>query len=125
MTGGVHGAARGGGLCCQSHGGSTMAGLVPSLKAWLVRFARDAIISYYVLPEQWTYRLAPVSMLVALFSFPYTHKVFMYCYYSCCAAVLHTLWLHAVLHVPSHLWFSDHKPALSCLHDTCSITHHY
>ncbi|KAL3142464.1 hypothetical protein ABBQ38_002792 [Trebouxia sp. C0009 RCD-2024] len=59
FQGGVHGAARGGGLCCQSHGGSTMAGLVPSLKAWLVRFARDAIISYYVLPEQWTYRLAP------------------------------------------------------------------
>lgn len=42
-------------------GGSTLAGLVPSLKAWFVRLTRDSIISYYVLPEQWTYRLAPVS----------------------------------------------------------------
>ena len=42
-------------------GGATLAGLVPSLKAWLVRFARDAIISHYVLPEQWCYRLDPVS----------------------------------------------------------------
>lgn len=50
-------------------GGSTIAGLVPSLKAWLVRFARHAIISYYVLPEQWTFRLAPVSML-ACFCLP-------------------------------------------------------
>ena len=44
-------------------GGPTLAGLIPSLKAWLVRFARDAIISNYVLPEQWCYRLDPVSAL--------------------------------------------------------------
>ena len=45
-------------------GGPTLAGLIPSLKAWLVRFARDAIISNYVLPEQWCYRLDPVSVIV-------------------------------------------------------------
>lgn len=60
-------------------GGSTVAGLVPSLKAWLVKFARDAIISYFVLPEQWTYRLAPVSTL-ALLSSPYTQ-------FSSCTAI--------------------------------------
>ena len=43
-------------------GGETLAGLIPSLKAWLVRFARDTIISNYVLPEQWCFRLAPVSL---------------------------------------------------------------
>ena len=42
-------------------GGPTLAGLIPSLKAWLIRFARDAIISHYVLPEQWCFRLDPVS----------------------------------------------------------------
>ena len=42
-------------------GGLTLAGLIPSLKAWLIRFARDAIISHYVLPEQWCFRLDPVS----------------------------------------------------------------
>lgn len=42
-------------------GGPTLAGLIPSLKAWLIRFARDAIISHYVLPEQWSFRLDPVS----------------------------------------------------------------
>ena len=41
-------------------GGPTLAGLIPSLKAWLIRFARDAIISHYVLPEQWCFRLDPV-----------------------------------------------------------------
>lgn len=40
-------------------GGPTLAGLIPSLKAWLIRFARDAIISHYVLPEQWCFRLDP------------------------------------------------------------------
>lgn len=43
-------------------GGATLAGLIPSLKAWLVRFARDAILSHYVLPEQWCFRLDPVSL---------------------------------------------------------------
>ncbi len=42
-------------------GGPTLAGLIPSLKAWLIRFARDAIISHYVLPEQWCFRLDPVT----------------------------------------------------------------
>ena len=43
-------------------GGSTLSGLVPSLKAWLVGFARDSLISMYVMPEHWTYRLDPVSL---------------------------------------------------------------
>lgn len=42
-------------------GGSTLSGLIPSLKAWLVGFARDSLISMYVMPEHWTYRLDPVS----------------------------------------------------------------
>ena len=41
-------------------GGATLAGLIPSLKAWLVKFARDVILSHYVLPEQWCFRLDPV-----------------------------------------------------------------
>ena len=41
-------------------GGSTLSGLIPSLKAWLVGFARDSLISMYVMPEHWTYRLDPV-----------------------------------------------------------------
>ena len=45
-------------------GGATLAGLIPSLKAWLVRFARDAILSHYVLPEQWCFRLDPVSLRI-------------------------------------------------------------
>lgn len=40
-------------------GGSTLSGLIPSLKAWLVGFARDSLISMYVMPEHWTYRLDP------------------------------------------------------------------
>ncbi len=54
-------------------GGPTLAGLIPSLKAWLIRFARDAIISHYVLPEQWCFRLDPV-----------THTAL-----SCCSLCLH------------------------------------
>ena len=42
-------------------GGSTLSGLIPSLKAWLIGFARDSLISMYVMPEHWTYRLDPVS----------------------------------------------------------------
>lgn len=42
-------------------GGSTLSGLIPSLKAWLVGFARDSLISMYVMPEHWTYRIDPVS----------------------------------------------------------------
>jgi len=41
-------------------GGSTLSG---SLKAWIVGFARDGLISMYVMPEHWTYRLDPVSLL--------------------------------------------------------------
>ena len=44
-------------------GGSTLSGLIPSLKAGLVGFARDSLISMYVMPEHWTYRLDPVSLL--------------------------------------------------------------
>ncbi len=44
-------------------GGSTLSGLIPSLKAWLVGFARDSLINMYVMPEHWTYRLDPVSLL--------------------------------------------------------------
>jgi len=44
-------------------GGSTLSGLIPSLKAWIVGFARDGLISMYVMPEHWTYRLDPVSFL--------------------------------------------------------------
>lgn len=40
-------------------GGSTLSGLIPSLKAWLVGFARDSLISMYVMPEHWTYRIDP------------------------------------------------------------------
>ena len=43
-------------------GGSTLSGLIPSLKAWIVGFARDSLISMYVMPEHWTYRLDPVSL---------------------------------------------------------------
>ena len=43
-------------------GGSTLSGLIPSLKAWLVGFARDSLISMYVMPEHWTYRIDPVSL---------------------------------------------------------------
>ena len=50
-------------------GGSTLSGLIPSLKAWLVGFARDSLISMYVMPEHWTYRLDPVSLL----SLPSSH----------------------------------------------------
>lgn len=46
-------------------GGSTLSGLIPSLKAWLVGFARDSLISMYVMPEHWTYRLDPVSLLLS------------------------------------------------------------
>lgn len=45
-------------------GGSTLSGLIPSLKAWLVGFARDSLISMYVMPEHWTYRIDPVSLVL-------------------------------------------------------------
>lgn len=44
-------------------GGSTLSGLIPSLKAWLIGFARESLISLYVMPEHWVYRLDPVSPL--------------------------------------------------------------
>ncbi len=47
-------------------GGSTLSGLIPSLKAWIVGFARDSLINMYVMPEHWTYRLDPVSFLPLL-----------------------------------------------------------
>ena len=47
-------------------GGSTLSGLIPSLKAWLVGFARDSLISMYVMPDHWTYRLDPVSQSLML-----------------------------------------------------------
>ena len=48
-------------------GGSALSGLIPSLKAWLVGFARDSLISMYVMPEHWTYRLDPVNYAHASF----------------------------------------------------------
>ena len=42
-------------------GGQTLSGLIPSLKAWIIGFARESLISLYVMPEHWVYRLDPVS----------------------------------------------------------------
>lgn len=47
-------------------GGSTLSGLIPSLKAWLIGFARNGLISMYVMPEHWTYRLDPSIKDVAV-----------------------------------------------------------
>ena len=47
-------------------GGQTLSGLIPSLKAWLIGFARQGLISMYVMPEHWVYRLDPVSPLLHL-----------------------------------------------------------
>ena len=42
-------------------GGHALSGLIPSLKAWLVGFARQSLISMYVMPEHWVYRLDKVG----------------------------------------------------------------
>lgn len=42
-------------------GGQTLSGLIPSLKAWIIGLARESLISLYVMPEHWVYRLDPVS----------------------------------------------------------------
>ena len=62
-------------------GGSTLSGLIPSLKAWLVGFARDSLISMYVTPEHWTYRIDPVSPAVHTALLPSTQN---------CICVLYT-----------------------------------
>jgi len=69
-------------------GGPTLAGLIPSLKAWLIRFARDAIISHYVLPEQWCFRLDPV-----------THTALSCCSFClhCCSRKHNTVFAHLKL----------------------------
>ena len=60
-------------------GGSTLSGLIPSLKAWLIGFARDSLISMYVMPEHWTYRIDPVSSFNShcCVLYPYTNMAYL------------------------------------------------
>ena len=94
-------------------GGSTLSGLIPSLKAWLVGFARDSLISMYVMPEHWTYRLDPVSP-----SSCFNCSVFStaLCFQLLCAFLFDVptaTWLPNMMHdisvgsILTHLWLVD------------------
>ena len=89
-------------------GGSTLSGLIPSLKAWLVGFARDSLISMYVMPEHWTYRIDPVSpsfclncSAVSLPMPPQQFGVPELCMISVCGMLWTILWLVRLLSIIS------------------------
>ena len=42
-------------------GGTKLEALMPSLKAWLMGFVQDSLLSMYVLPEHWLYQIDQVS----------------------------------------------------------------
>ena len=44
-------------------GGTKLESLMPSLKAWLMGFLQDSLLSMYVLPEHWLYQIDMVSAI--------------------------------------------------------------
>ena len=44
-------------------GGTKLESLMPSLKAWLMGFLQDSLLSMYVLPEHFLYQIDMVSAL--------------------------------------------------------------
>ena len=44
-------------------GGTKLESLIPSLKAWLMGFVQDSLLSMYVLPEHFLYQIDTVSAL--------------------------------------------------------------
>lgn len=78
-------------------GGSTLSGLIPSLKAWLVGFARDSLISMYVMPEHWTYRIDPVS--------PAVHTALLISAHKCICILVHVCPCTATHGVSCCVWY--------------------